>query len=266
MTTTTERTWRDEARDIHMLYRILELNHTIPIVDAEPGVTEACEVLKARGLTEVNDDGDWTVTDAGIQLRDRMTAVFDRVDNLRVFESVDEFDTPFDDDRDYDPNFGDGTQNPSDLRVAMYKHIAPRAPVERFVFLVNLVNGDYDKQPVIGAAVFSDIDAIVAEATEVPPEYTQMVWDAGMLDLKKARGPACNACGAPLALVADREALHGYTPCDANECPLAHKDEPDDPAVDQDHVEDIIVYEETTYGSDPYDDRFYGLLALAIIF
>lgn len=256
-------TWRDEVRQMHMLYRIHDLAALVPVVDLDDNVTELCATMKRDGLITLNDDGDWATTDRGMQVMTRLLAMVERVQRLKIFEYVGYFEQPFDDDRNFDPNFDQGVEDPEDLRVAMFKHANPSGCAERYVFLVNLWEGIYDERDTITLGDLDDIQNIVDFATEVPKELRQLVWDAGMREQQKLEGPGCMQCDRPLVFARDETAQYGYAPCQHADCPL--RGHPDDTDVVFEEVTEVVTYEPETYGYDPYAFLYFGLLGAAIL-
>lgn len=253
--------WREEAAALHMIYRIVELGAHVPVVDVNAQLTKQCNQMRDQGLLVVDEEGDWRPTDKGRALNERMVNLFDRIEDLQIFEEVDFVEEPWTDPRTSNPAFH-APQDPYDLRVAMLQHAVPGASPERFVFLVNLVNGEYDHLDVLPLYVFSEVEQAVENADIIEnEEVAARVFQEGMDELKKHRGPVCGMCNSFLALVADSSQPHGYTPCPEDDCPLRE-------GYEGYEEEEVIITE--TYveeGDDYYDyDAYsYSLLGLALL-
>ena len=238
--------WEQELLVVAIVYRMAECGDKIPMMVEGTKwefVDDVLNKMYSEDLIEISADSqEWLLAEDGKKLLTRMVGMLDQSMKFEVFGHVnltkELTEEILDAEGDllphvHDPRFSeeamDGTE---DLRLAMMSALSDQFqdagklsdPLDprRIVFLHRLSQGKYESEdfwkPSNLEAEFEDIEKVaigsyhwtdLGEDDDESWELAQVIYTAGMLEVRKREGHVCSNCDAPLGLVDE----------DADECP-----------------------------------------------
>jgi len=231
--------WEKEMTAVTVIYRMVECHEKIPVLALNTKWATVEPVLQDmfnKDLIEPSQDNQhWVLAKKGRDLLTRIVGMIDTSLRFEIFASYNfeaevapehyKPNTTEVLDDIWDPRFDPESEgHKEDLRLAMMTWMAEKLKrgekgqgdldPRRIVYLRQLAHGDFKDdgkffflEPNL-RRVFDEVNKIVdsaygwkdlGDSVEESFELGQILYTAGMLQLKKEEGPSCGECDAPLA-------------------------------------------------------------------